>query len=257
MPLNPRIEDWRGRRVWLVGASSGIGAALAAELSRRGARVLASARDGERLAALEQAGGAGDVLAFDATDAAAWPAATRIARERQGGFDAVLYVAGTHKPMRGTALDVDAARALIEVNYLGAVHCAAAVVPELLRQGSGGIGFVASVAGYRALPTGIAYGASKAATIHFAEGLHYDLAPHGLAVWLVNPGFVRTPLTDRNEFPMPALIETGEAARQIVRGIGRGAFEIHFPRRFTLWLKLLRWLPQRLYDGVVRRVTGL
>jgi short-subunit dehydrogenase len=121
----------------------------------------------------------------------------------------------------------------------------------------GHVAIVASVAGYGGLPTAAAYGPTKAALINLAETLYLDLSPRGIGVWIVNPGFVRTPLTDRNEFPMPALISADEAATHIVEGLASGRFEIHFPKRFTRWLRLLRLLPYGLYFRLVRRFTGL
>ena len=133
----------------------------------------------------------------------------------------------------------------------------AAIVPALLAQGRGTIGIVSSVAGYGGLPKALVYGASKAALINFAETLYLDLAPRGLGVVLINPGFVRTPLTDRNAFPMPYLISADEAATEIVAGLERGDFEIHFPRAFSRRLKLLRLLPYRWYFAIVRKATGV
>jgi short-subunit dehydrogenase len=130
-------------------------------------------------------------------------------------------------------------------------------VPVLLGQRAGGIAIVSSVAGYGGLPTSLLYGATKAALINFAETLYLDLQPKGIAVYLVNPGFVKTPLTDKNEFEMPALITADQAAREIIAGLERGEFEIHFPKRFTWALKLLRLLPYRLYFAAVHRFTGL
>jgi NAD(P)-dependent dehydrogenase (short-subunit alcohol dehydrogenase family) len=116
---------------------------------------------------------------------------------------------------------------------------------------------VSSVAGYGGLPTSLVYGATKAALINLTETLYLDLAPRGIGVYLINPGFVKTPLTDRNTFRMPALISADEAAAEILAGLARGCFEIHFPRRFTRWLKLLRVLPYRWYFALVHKGTGL
>ncbi len=127
----------------------------------------------------------------------------------------------------------------------------------MVARGDGGIAVVSSVAGYRGLPTSLAYGASKAALINFTETLYLDLRTKGVSVYLVNPGFVETPLTDRNEFEMPALIPPEQAAAQMLRGFERGQFEIHFPKRFTRFMKLLRLLPYRLFFPLVHRITGL
>ena len=148
-------------------------------------------------------------------------------------------------------------RALFEINVHAVINAVADVVPVLLAQGRGAIGVVASVAGYGGLPKALIYGASKAAMINFTETLYLDLHPRGLGVYLINPGFVKTPLTDKNDFRMPHLITADEAAASLIAGLRAGDFEIHFPRAFTRQLKLLRLLPYRLYFALVRRATGL
>ena len=127
----------------------------------------------------------------------------------------------------------------------------------LLAQGRGGIGIVSSVAGLSGLPQALIYGPTKAALINLCESLYLDLHARGIGVTLINPGFVATPLTAKNEFSMPALISAETAAREILRGIGRGEFHIHFPKRFTNWLRLLRLLPYRWYFYLIHKVTGL
>ena len=160
-----------------------------------------------------------------------------------------------HEARMSVETDLAVAERVIKVNFTAAMQVTAAVLPDL--QPGGGIAFVASVAGYRGLPKALCYGPGKAALIHFAEVLHLDLAPKGIGVWVINPGFVATPLTAQNEFRMPALITPEQAAHEILSGWQRGQFEIHFPKRFTWWMKALRWLPQRIYFAVIRRFTGL
>jgi len=130
------------------------------------------------------------------------------------------------------------------------------VLPTLLKQGGGHLSLVASVAGFRGLPKALAYGPTKAALNSLAETLYLDLSPQGIGVSVINPGFVATPMTAHNDFSMPALLTPEQAAQEMISGWEAGAFEIHFPRRFTLWLKLLRHLPHALYFPAVRRVTG-
>lgn len=258
MPLNPPIRDWAGRRVWVIGASSGIGEATARALLDRGARVALSARSRAPLEALARAHSERSlVLPLDITVVGEVKAARAEIESRWQGIDLAIVMAGTHKPVRAWQLDVERARELFEVNLMGVLAAAAEVVPVLLGQRAGGIAIVSSVAGYGGLPTSLLYGATKAALINFAETLYLDLQPKGISVYLVNPGFVKTPLTDKNEFEMPALITADEAAREIVAGLERGAFEIHFPKRFTRALKLLRLLPYRFYFAAVHRFTGL
>jgi len=257
-PLNERIRDWRGRRVWIVGASSGIGEALARELAALGARLALSARREAPLRALLAAtDSTGLALPLDVTDPqAVQAAADRIERD-WGGIDLVVWLAGAYSPMRAQQFDLARARELLDANLHGVFNGLAALLPMLRRQRSGGIALVSSVAGYRGLPKSIAYGPGKAAVINLAETLWLDLHGEGIGVWLVNPGFVDTQLTAKNEFRMPALMQPGDAARAMIDGFGRGRFEIHFPKRFTLWMQLLRLLPDRLYFAAVRRVTGL
>lgn len=260
MPLNPPITDWTGRVAWLVGASTGIGLALARELHRRGAQVAVSARAASALAAFADEHPGALALPLDVTDRLEVQAAADNLWVRHGRIDFVLFCAGIYQPLRATDFDLDLMLRHQQVNVAGALHLVGAVLPRLLAQAEAGqpahLGLVASVAGYRALPQALAYGPTKAALIHLAESLHLDLAPRGVGVSVVNPGFVRTPLTASNDFRMPALIEPEAAAAAMLRGWARGAFEIHFPRRFTLLLKALRLLPTGAYEALVRRATG-
>jgi NAD(P)-dependent dehydrogenase (short-subunit alcohol dehydrogenase family) len=259
--LNPRIESWAGKTAWLVGASTGIGRATAHELHAAGARVIVSARSRDALDAFVAAHPRSDAIALDATDRDAMhDAAARIVGVH-GRIDLAMYCAGTYAAMRATAFDLDIALRHVQVNYEGALFMLDAVLPQLLAQGRAGqgghISLVSSVAGFRGLPQSLAYGPTKAALINLAETLYLDLEPLGIGVSVVNPGFVETPLTAGNEFRMPALITPEQAAREIVRGWQRGDFEIHFPKRFTLWLKALRHLAYGPYFAAVRRSTGL
>jgi NAD(P)-dependent dehydrogenase (short-subunit alcohol dehydrogenase family) len=172
-----------------------------------------------------------------------------------GGIDLVLNFAGTYREMRPWNIDLAAVRDIVTLNLTGAFNLLAAAQPHL--KSGCGFGLVSSVAGYGGLPNSLAYGASKAALINLAASLWLDYRSRGVAVYLVNPGFVETPLTAKNRFPMPFLIKADEAARAIVAGLERGAFEIHFPRRFSRMLKLLNLLPYRLYFWCVRKFTGL
>lgn len=258
MSLNRAVRDWKDLRVWVVGASSGIGAGLAAALLAHGARVALSARRAPELESLAAPHGKHALpVPLDVTDAAAVAMALQRVVSAWGGIDLVVLCSGTHQPVRAWELDAAEARRLIDVNVNGVFNCLQPMVGQLLQQGCGGIAVVSSVAGYGGLPTSLVYGATKAALINLAETLYLDLAPRGISVYLINPGFVKTPLTDRNDFRMPALISVAEAAEAIIAGFGRGDFEIHFPKRFTLWLKLLRLLPYRWYFALVRRGTGL
>ena len=256
-PLNPPITDWRGKTAWIVGASSGIGRAVALALLSRGARVAVSARNGAALESMAaQHPGAAIVLPLDVCDAVAVQEAHSMLAA-QGPIDFVLFCAGTYEALRADAFSLKTMVRHQEINYCGALHVIDAVLPDLLARGAGHLSLVGSVAGYRGLPKSLAYGPTKAALTNLAEILYLDLSPAGIGVSMVQPGFVDTPLTAQNDFAMPALMTPDEAAAEMLAGWARGAFEIHFPRRFTAWMKLLRVLPYRLYFPAVRRVTGL
>lgn len=250
--MNPKMTDWRERRVWLVGASTGIGAALARLLASQGARLAVSARSVDKLQALDIADAV--LLPCDVTAVDSLAAARQVLQEAWGGIDLVVYLAGDYVPMRADEFDLARAEQVIDVNFNGALRLLATVLPDL-RPG-GGIAFVASVAGYRGLPKALCYGPGKAALIHLAECLYLDLAPRGIGVWVINPGFVQTRLTAQNDFSMPALQTPEQAALAVLDGFRSGHFEIHFPKRFTRLLKLLSLLPYRWYFPLIRRITG-
>jgi NAD(P)-dependent dehydrogenase (short-subunit alcohol dehydrogenase family) len=256
LQLNTPITQWRGRRVWLVGASTGIGLACAQALRAAGAEVVVSARkpQGVQDWAAQDAGV--QWRALDVGDAAQVKATAR-ALLAEGPLDMVVYAAGYYRAQRATALDLDDLLQHDKVNYQGALQVIDAVLPSMLARQSGHISLLSSVAGWRGLPNGLAYGPTKAALTHLAETLYMDLQDQGIGVSVVNPGFVATPLTAQNQFTMPALISPEQAATAMLKGWAKGQFDIHFPKRFTLWLKLLRLLPYRLYFPLVRRFTGL
>ena len=254
-PLNPPIRDWSGKRVWIVGASSGIGAALAQALANRGACLALSARRREALLSVAQACGDAVVLPMDVTQAEDYQRALRELLVRWGEIDLVVLNAGTYRPTRAWELSTERIRETIDTNLLGVLDGVAATAPRLLAQGHGALAIVGSVAAYVGLPKAAVYGPSKAALLNLAESLYLDLHPRGLGVYLISPGFVATPLTAQNDFTMPGLIQPDQAARAIIDGFAAGAFEIHFPRRFTRMMKLLRLLPYRLYFKLAAR-TG-
>lgn len=257
MPLNPRIDDWKGRVVWLVGASTGIGRATAERLHALGATVVVSARSAATLDAFVRSRAGSRAIALDATDRVAMRDAARDIVTAYGRLDMAVYCAGYYKPMRATAFDLDDALRHEQVNYVGALHLLDAVLPTLLHQRSGHISLVSSVSGYRGLPKALAYGPTKAALINLAESLYFDLTDHGIGVSVVCPGYVETPLTEQNDYKMPGLITAEQAAQEITDGWRRGEFEIHFPKRFTRWVKALSHVGSWLYFTAVRRVTGL
>ena len=256
LQLNAPISDWHGRRVWLVGASTGIGLACAQALRAAGAQVVVSARHAQGVQdwAAQDAGVQWQRLDVSDNDQVQAAAQAVLA---QGAVDMLIYAAGYYRAQRATAFDLDDLLQHGQVNYQGALQVINAVLPSILARQSGHISVLSSVAGWRGLPNGLAYGPTKAALTHLAETLYMDLQDQGIGVSVVNPGFVATPLTAQNQFTMPALISPEEAAREMLKGWAKGQFDIHFPKRFTLWLKLLRLLPYRLYFPLVRKFTGL
>ena len=257
MPLNAPIRDWSDRRVWVIGASTGIGAGLTSLLLSKGARVALSARDAAKLAAVANDHPKALAAPADVTQVETLERAYRAIVAAWGGVDLVVFMAGNYFPVRAWELTAEKAKSLLDTNLLGVYYGLSVVLPDMVNRGAGGLALVSSVAGYRGLPKSLLYGPSKAALINLADTLYLDCAPKGLSVYVINPGFVRTPLTAQNEFEMPHLIEVDEAAREIVQGLEAGEFEIHFPKAFSRKLKFLRWLPDRWYFALIRRSTGL
>lgn len=255
--MNPSIRDWNGKRVWIIGASSGIGAEVARLLLVKGAKVALSARNREQLQQIAQTNTNAQALPLDMTDIVSLQIAHAQLLAEWQQLDLVLIVAGAYNEMRADSFNLADANHVLDINVRGVYQCLDVVLPTLLKQGAGGIGIVGSVAGYSGLPKALAYGPSKAAIINLCESLYVDLHPKNIAVYMINPGFVATPMTANNDFEMPALMTAPAAAQALVRGLERGEFHIHFPKRFTNWLRLARLLPYRSYFYLVHKVTGL
>lgn len=256
MSLNTPVRNWTSQRVWVVGASSGIGLALAQALINLGARVAVSARRAEPLLALASAHPQ-QVLALplNMTENADWDGAWNNINSAWQGSDWVVFCAADYTPIRAWELNRERAAQLIDINFTGTLRGVATVLPDFLARGSGGIAIVASVAGYMGLPKSLVYGPTKAALINFAESLYLDVKPKGLDVCVINPGFVATPLTAQNDFEMPALMSSEAAATEIIKGLEQGVFEIHFPKRFTRVLRFIRMLPDRLRFSLLARIA--
>jgi NAD(P)-dependent dehydrogenase (short-subunit alcohol dehydrogenase family) len=233
----------------VTGASSGIGRAVTVELARRGALVIASARHEPELSKLARECGGDRVVAlpFDVTDRPATQRATDEIHRRWGRLDVAFFNAGTCEYVEVTKFDSAVFERMIRTNFLSMVYGIEAVLPLLRQSPAPQLVGMSSTVAYRGLPRSEAYGASKAAIKNLFESLQIDLFPESISVSAVCPGFVRTPLTDRNDFQMPFRIEADDAARRIVDGIEARKPEIHFPRRFSLLFKLLTLLPGRLY----------
>jgi short-subunit dehydrogenase len=239
-------QRYQNEFIWIVGASSGIGLALAQHLAQEGATIILSARNGEALATHAKAMGA-QHLAYplDITDAHATQTAATTLWQRFGRIDRVIFMAAAYTPMNLKEMNLQEASQMVDVNIKGALHLIAAVLPKLKLQHEGQLALCGSVAGYTGLPGGQPYSATKAAIINLAESL-YSEAPSHIDVKLISPGFVRTPLTDKNDFTMPMIISPETAALAIADGLKSRRFEIHFPKRFTMMLKLLQHLPYAL-----------
>lgn len=245
--------------IWITGAGKGIGRALALELGARGNIIAASARtqaDLETLAAEGAARGASiHPYRLDVTDSdAVARTAEAIARDL-GPLDLAVLNAGTHSEVSAENFDLVEFRRVMETNVMGAANGLSALLPGMIARRRGRIALVASVAGYRGLPSAGAYSASKAALIALAEALKPELDKAGVGLLLINPGFVDTPLTRRNTFPMPFLMEPGEAARIIADGLEKNRFEIVFPWQMTFLMKLLSILPYPLFFAITRRMV--
>lgn len=244
------------RTCWIIGASSGIGEALARELAGRGWRLALSARRGDSLRQLAQELGPAHIaVPLDVTDAAAFDAAAAQVAGALGRIDSVVHLAAVYAPASIEAMDIARAREIVDVNLMGSLYCVHSVLPVLRAQGGGQLALCGSVAGYGGLPNAQPYGATKAAVINFAQSLRAEQARHNIDVRIINPGFVRTPMTDQNDFPMPMMIEPRAAAQSLADQLAGRGFEIHFPRRFTWLMKVLNLLPAPLYFLILRKAA--
>jgi short-subunit dehydrogenase len=254
-PLNHRISDWQNKRIWIIGASSGIGAALALEFLAKGAEVIVSARRKEQLEKLTQHHSKAHVLVLDVSSTIAWDFASSEIKQKYGELDLVVFCAAKYQPERSWEINPIEMEQTLSINLESVYRGISISLPEMIKQGRGGLAIIASVAGYVGLPNASVYGPSKAALINLAELLYMDLHPKNLDVYLINPGFVKTELTAKNSFFMPALQTPRQAALAIMHGMEKGQFEIHFPKRFTLALKFLQLLPYRIRFALLHGLT--
>ena len=246
MSMNPQVKDWRGQRVWIVGASSGIGLALAQKMADLGALVAVSARKQQPLTEFCQQYPHCLALPLDVNHAEQWQNSYQTLKNQWQTLDWLIVCAADYQPMRAWELSASRMSQMMATNYGGALIGIETVLPDMLAHGKGGLAMTASVAGYMGLPKSLSYGPTKAALINLCESLYLDLHPKGLSVSVINPGFIETPLTAQNDFKMPAIISPQQAAEAIVAGLSAGDFEIDFPKRFTTWMKLIKRLPYRL-----------
>ncbi len=255
------MSKFAGKRVWLTGASTGIGRAVALELSAQGAVTGLTSRNEHALRDLrdeiERMGGRAIVLPGDVTDPIRMKAIAAEFEAQAGAIDILIASAGSHLFTRPERFDAREYLGLMDLNYGGMLRCIEAVLPGMLERRAGHIVGIASLAGYRGVPRAAAYGASKAAMISFLESLRFHVTRSNVKVTIVNPGFVRTPLTDKNDFQMPFLMEVGPAARVICSGIARGKDEIAFPVPFSWMIKAMRIIPFPLYKLIMSRAVWI
>lgn len=242
------MRDWNGKRYWLIGASDGLGAALAHQLSRVGAEVIVSARSGDKLAELVAAlPGRGRAVPCDVSDMASVSAAA----EEIGEVDGMVYLAGVYWPMHARDWDQGRVEAMIDINMTGAARCVSAVLPGFLKRGHGHIVLTGSLSGFRGLPAAIGYAASKAGIMVLAESLYADLRGTGVEVQIANPGFIKTRLTEQNDFSMPQIMEPEDAARQMYEFMGSDNFKKSFPTPFAWLFRYGQALPDWLWYRIM------
>lgn len=240
------MTHFSDKTYWLVGASEGMGRALATRLDEEGASVILSARNADRLEELCATLQNAQVVPLDVTDTDA----VRNAAVSIGPLDGVIYNAGAYEPMRATEWGRDAALRMSDVNFAGALRVLGEVVPGFVKNGRGDITLVGSLAGYRGLPAAIGYGASKAALVSLAETMRFDLKGTGVTVRLVNPGFIKTRLTEKNSFRMPMLMTPEAAAERVLSAMRKRRFRTDFPAPFSWAIRCLAYLPDILvYRG--------
>jgi NADP-dependent 3-hydroxy acid dehydrogenase YdfG len=243
------VRTFAGKKYWVIGASEGIGRVLATGLSKEGAEVIVSARNAERLAALvEDLPGKASAQALDITDRASVEAVAQAI----GAVDGVVFTAGAYWPMKPAEWNAEDAEAMADINYSGAVRVVGAVLPKMLEQGSGHLVLTGSLSGFRGLPGAAVYGSSKAGVMQLAESLYADLRKTDIAVQLINPGFVRTRLTEKNDFHMPFIMDPEDAAAEMLNHMRTYRFKQSFPALFASFFRISQLLPDWLYYSIMR-----
>ncbi len=243
------MRNWSGKRYWIVGASAGLGRAVAHELSKTGATVILSARSEDDLQELaDELPGRAEVVTIDVAD----DASVAEAYQKAGDLDGMVFLAGLYWPMASSEIDRDKAVQMLDVNLTGSARVLGHVLPPMVERDRGHIVLTGSLSGFRGLPGAVGYGASKAGIMSLAETLYADLRKTGVDVQLVNPGFVKTRLTDKNDFTMPFIMEPEDAARHFVDHMQGDEFARNFPRHFGAIFRLSQFLPDWLYYRLFR-----
>ena len=244
------------KNIWITGASSGIGKALALKFANEGWQVAASARRENLLNEISELNENISSFPLDVTNKDDCKETFELIKNKYQNIDICFFSTGTWDPKKEKEIDVDQMKKVMEVNFFGTLNCIKAVEKYFREKNSGHISIVSSIAGYRGLPNSTGYGASKAALNNFAESLYFDFGRYNVKVSLVSPGFIKTPMTDKNEFKMPFLKTAEYAADKIYKGLINGSsFEIDFPKELTLILKFLKILPDWLYFKIIRKLT--
>jgi NADP-dependent 3-hydroxy acid dehydrogenase YdfG len=238
------MKDWAGKRYWLVGASEGLGLALAQMMSRAGVDLILSARNPDRLAeAVASLPGHARALPVDVGDNASVTAAAATL----GPIDGVVFLAGVYWPTTAQAWDAAQVEAMCNINFTGCARVIGAVMPQLVAQGRGHVVITGSLSGFRGLPGAIGYSASKAGTMALAESMYADLRGGDIQVQVANPGFIKTRLTEKNDFTMPFIMEPDAAARVMWEHMNTDTFKVSFPTVFSWFFRLSQFLPDWAY----------
>ncbi len=241
------MQNWQGKRYWLVGASEGLGRAVAHTLSRAGAEVIVSARSKDRLAELVgELPGVASYVTVDVTDMVS----VQKAAAEVGEIDGIVYLAGVYWPMKAQEWDNEKADMMAQVNYLGASRVVGEVMPQMIARDAGHIVLTGSLSGFRGLPGAIGYSASKAGLMTLAESMQYDLRTSPIKVQVINPGFIKTRLTDQNDFNMPFIMSPEDAANEFFDHMNDDAFKKSFPMLFSWLFRLSQFMPDWLYYRV-------
>jgi NADP-dependent 3-hydroxy acid dehydrogenase YdfG len=238
------VREWQGKRYWLVGASEGLGAALAHKLSRTGVEVIVSARSQDKLDALvAELPGNATAQVVDVSDRDS----VKAAAQAVGDVDGVVFLAGVYWPTKAQEWGAEQVEAMADINFTGAIRVMGAVMPMMQTRGSGHLVITGSLSGFRGLPGAIGYSASKAGVMALAESMYADLRGSGIDVQLANPGFIKTRLTEKNEFTMPFIMEPDAAAQEMFELMNSDRFKKSFPRVFSWVFRLSQFMPDWMY----------
>lgn len=237
-------KQWVGKRYWLVGASAGLGEAVAQMMSAAGVEVILSARSEDDLKrVVDTLPGKASYVTCDVSSLKS----VEEAYAQVGQIDGVVFLAGVYWPMKADAVDAAQLEQMVDINFTGAARVLGAILPDFVKRDAGHIVLTGSLSGFRGLPGAVGYGASKAGVMYFGESLYADLRKTGVEVQLINPGFIKTRLTDKNDFNMPFIQTPEEAARDFWEHMNSTAFKKSFPRAFSLMFRASQFLPDWLY----------